>query len=86
VDLSAETARWAIGGGLGALSIGVGFLLRMVWVVSATVTRIEDRLSSHGELHDSHAASFQAHDSRLRVVEGKIERHSGRFEATEAVQ
>lgn len=76
-----ETWRWLIGGGLGALTVGVGWLLRMVWQASATLQRIEDRLGFHGTLHDQHAETAGELERRLREVAAKVDRHSGQLEA-----
>lgn len=70
-----ETWRWLIGGGLGALTFGVGWLLRMAWQASAVLARIEARLGHHGETLADHA-------TRLHDVESATARHSGRWEAS----
>lgn len=77
-----ETWRWLIGGGLGALTVGVAWLLRMAWAASAVLSRIEARISFHGEQIERCSVLHDAHDARLREVEGAVQRHSGRWGAT----
>jgi hypothetical protein len=79
--LDAETWRWAIGGGLVALTGGMAWLMRMVWQAGATLARIEARLSSHGELHDRHSTRLDHYDDRLRLVEAHTARLSGQWSA-----
>ncbi len=67
-----ETWRWLIGGGLGALTIGVGWLVRAAWQAGQTLARIEARLGSHGETLSDHA-------DRILAVEASVNKHSGQL-------
>lgn len=80
--MDGEAWRWAIGGVLGALIVGVGYLVRMAYSLGGTLTRIDDRLGFHGERHDDHATSFAAQDQRLRELEQWRWKHSGETAAT----
>ena len=84
IDLSAETLRWLIGGGLagvvGALA-GIGWLIRMAYRIGGTLTSIESRLGSHGELHAQHAERLDDLDHRLQRTEQQTAKHSGQLAA-----
>ncbi len=77
-----QTWRWAIGGGLASVTLGVGWLVRMAWQAGQTLQRIEDRLGHHSEALTDHADRITLHDTRLREVEAAWARNSGRWEAT----
>ena len=84
IDLSAESLRWLIGGGIAGVATalaGIGWLIRMAYRIGGTLTSIEARLGSHGELHAQHAARLDDIDHRLQRTEQAVARHSGQLEA-----
>lgn len=75
--MDAEMWRWAIGGGLAALTGGVGWLLLLVWRAGQALARIEATLASQAAELSRQSARLDAHDVRLREVEAACARHSG---------